>query len=145
MAPKGQYKRKRRAKFSRYKRYGRRTRKTWNVVKDYVMPTLGFLKGMINTESKAINSGLINTAPSTTATITYLTGVAQGDDYTARNGRSVRYKSLFCRGWYAINASSTQTVVRTIIFIDKFNQGSAPAASDLLQDPSPPCRFFYGC
>lgn len=94
------------------------------------------LKGIINSEKKFFDTN-ITSAITSTATVTSLAAIAQGDDVSGRNGRSILCKSVQIRGTYASHASATASRVRIIIFSDRQNQGSTPAATDILVSESP--------
>ena len=101
------------------------------------------LKGIVNSEKKTYDASFPS-PQSSTATVTPLTGIAQGDDYNAREGRSILLKSIQVQGNIGQNNSATATLYRWIVFIDNDNTGSAPTAAQLgitsvnsLRDPNP--------
>jgi len=68
-----------------------------------------------------------------TGTITLLNGIAEGDDFTNRNGRSVRLLSLQLRGFAtATIATGLAQLGRVILFWDNATIGVIPAISDVL-------------
>lgn len=89
------------------------------------------LKSLINVEHK-FKSILGNTSVNSSGTVLSLCHTSQGDDHTARNGRSVKCASLFMRGTVTVNASANGTFVRQIIFIDKQSSGVLPTIAQLL-------------
>lgn len=93
------------------------------------LSTANYVKGLVNVEHKYFDSS-VSSPISTTATLTHLTPISQGDGPSSRDGNSVRLKSLFARDNIAINASATTSFCRLIYFIWK--DDDAPAASDLL-------------
>jgi len=82
-------------------------------------------------EFKVIDS-VGSTTVSTTGTLTLLNGLAEGDSATTRDGRQVLFKSiqLFLRG--TMNGSATNTTIRSIIFMDKQPNETAPTMASLL-------------
>lgn len=93
------------------------------------LSTANYVKGLVNVERKYFDSS-VSTAISTTATLTHLSPLSQGDGASSRDGNSVRIKSLFARDNLAINPSATTSFVRLIYFIWK--DDDAPVAGDLL-------------
>lgn len=73
--------------------------------------------------------------PGTSGTITLLNGVAIGDDYTDREGRQVKMKSVHVRGYVRANAA-TPTVggflTRLLLVWDNATNGAAPTVGDIL-------------
>lgn len=68
----------------------------------------------------------------TTPTLTYLSGIAQGDTSITRDGASVKLKSFHFKMSARANVSSAQPRVRCILFVDTRSQGVVPAAADLV-------------
>ncbi|MGN7614506.1 hypothetical protein ACQZV8_20750 [Magnetococcales bacterium HHB-1] len=102
-----------------------------------ILKDLRFLKSVINVEHKFVDKDLAGAVSSTTGSITPLSNLAQGDDYNARNGRSIKLSSLHVRGTVNANASATTTKVRLIIFNDRVSNGSTPAITDVLASSDP--------
>lgn len=95
---------------------------------------LSFVKGaasLINAEIKHVDVSQ-SYSISTTATLAYLSGIAQGDGNTSRDGNSVKLKGGIIRLFIARNASATLSRVRIITFCDTRNQGTAPTATDVV-------------
>lgn len=90
-----------------------------------------YMKGMINCEKKYADiaySGGIDY----NGAINLITNIAQGSDVGNRDGNSILVRSLnFKQVWRIVG--TTDTNVRTIIFLDTQNTGSAPTVSDVLQ------------
>ncbi|AUM61747.1 capsid [uncultured virus] len=82
-------------------------------------------------EFKVVDS-VGSTAVSTTATLTLLNGLAEGDSATTRDGRQVLFKSLQLYERGTLHASATNTTIRSIIFLDKQPNETAPTAAALL-------------
>lgn len=91
-----------------------------------------FMKGMINSE-RQYSDVAIDTQFSTTAALTLLNSMAEGDDVSDRKGNSVLHKYLSIKGTITMSGSATYTSVRIIYFIDLSGQGSTPSATDLLE------------
>lgn len=92
---------------------------------------VSMLKGLVNTEFKYLDT---SAAPTTnnTGTFVLLNGLQKGDDVNNRDGRSIRIKSLEHRLFLQHNSSSTDSMVRVILFIDKQPNGAAPSSGSVL-------------
>lgn len=89
------------------------------------------LKNLINVEFKkhdVYNSVNVNN----TGSFVLLNGLSNGDDYNDRDGRQVRFKSIQVQTRTLLNPSSTNTVFRMILFIDKQANAGSPAVTELL-------------
>jgi len=90
------------------------------------------VKSLVNSEkhtySKVVSAGTITS----TGSMQELSNIAQGDEYTNRQGRSVLCKSLELNGWMVQNASATTTILRIIIFRDNNADGSTPVSTEVL-------------
>ena len=131
------YYRGRRRYYRGRRRYGRRrmaraASPTYGQIFSKVVKDVGYLKGLVNSEFKVHNtSNNINALD--TGTVRQLTTISQGDDYSQRDGRQVRLKSLALSGQIDWNASATgPQTVRVIIFGAKNIDGTLPSLSDLL-------------
>jgi len=94
---------------------------------------LTVLKGasnLLNAEIKHLDLTTSDT-PNQTATVTYLSGIAQGDTNLTRDGNSVKLKGGLIKTVYVIHASATASRIRHIIFVDLRNRSAAPTASDV--------------
>jgi len=90
--------------------------------------------GMVNVEYK-VNETFGNVSPgSITPTIQLMNGIATGDDYTNRDGRQVRIKSLQTHIRFLINPASTTGIAmfRWMLFIDKQPDVGVPLLPDVL-------------
>lgn len=125
----------------RKRQYGRKYKKGFKRSGGFSNMTVGqlakkaysgvrMLKGIVNSEKKSFDSALPN-PQSSTATITGLSNIAQGDDYNAREGRSILVKSLEYEGTIRMNSSATDTLYRLVLFIDHDNTGTAPTAAQV--------------
>jgi len=90
---------------------------------------VGKLKNLINVEFKALDT-TVTVSPSTTFSRYVLNAASQGDDYNARDGRQVRWKSIQING--TLEHKGTDAIVRGLLVIDtQPNQGLA-ALTDIL-------------
>lgn len=90
-----------------------------------------YLKGIINAEHKYLDttiSGNISYAGS----VTQLSSIPQGDTAVTRDGNSVKCNFVSLKGTITQHSSAINTFVRMILFVDKFNQGTAPTVTDVL-------------
>jgi len=127
----------------RGRRYGRRRRggvprnlnTAWQLAKS-AWAGVKMIKGIVNSEKKSYTNSL-STTLSTTPSLVAISGIAQGDDFTAREGRSILAKSCQLTGYHTASTAAATTVVRYIIFIDNDNSGSAPTALQLMGSATP--------
>jgi len=75
-------------------------------------------------------------SPSTTATITQINSVAQGDGADDRSGNVIFANSVMIRGH--VDVADTTNYVRVLLFVDGNSNGTAPTASNILQVASDP-------
>lgn len=74
-------------------------------------------------------------AGSATATLKLLNGVAQGTTAITRLGRKIVMKSLYINGVVYVAPTSTgATPVRVLVVYDKQSNGTAPVATDVVQE-----------
>lgn len=90
-----------------------------------------FVKNVVNAEKNYLDTD-ITANYSTTATVTDLTSMAEGDDQGTRQGRSILAKSVFMRGYLNMSSAATATSVRVMLVMDTMNQGDAPAYTDIV-------------
>lgn len=90
-----------------------------------------FVAGMVNAEKNYFDSN-DSTSPTYNGTLYKVLDMAQGTDVLQRIGNSILVKSIYLNASCAINASATKSLVRIVIFVDKMNQGSDPAVSDII-------------
>lgn len=95
--------------------------------------TAMYLKGLINVEKKFFDTNNTATDVINTGVIEQLTNIAEGSDYNNRTGRSVKATSNWIQLEFRQHASATQTHLRYLIVIDKENQGTTPAVTDVLK------------
>ncbi len=115
-------------------RRSRRQRKRPNirqVARDVERIKKGFL-GEDNFKDTALSL-----TPGTTGTIQLLSGIAQGDDVTSRQGNKIKVKSLKFR-INVIKGVATTDVIRLIIFKDMQQFGVVPTAVQLVEADGDP-------
>lgn len=88
---------------------------------------------LMNVEVKH-SDGTWSTAVSSTTSLHLMTGVAQGDGNTTRDGNSIKLMGGRVSIVYQMNASATASVVRTMIVVDTRNAGSDPTSSHIFDD-----------
>ncbi len=92
------------------------------------------LKKLINVEFKFHDVQITATAVSTTATISQLTNIPQGDTDITRDGAQVKVTRLNLKYLLASHASAANTAVRLMLVLDKQTNGAIYAIADLLAD-----------
>lgn len=92
---------------------------------------ISYLKGLVNSEVLKSET-TISTTAGTTAVVTHLTGVAQGDTVSGRTGNSIYVRKCIARflfEWQAL----TPTGVRLMLVLDKQQVGdTSPSVTDIL-------------
>lgn len=100
---------------------------------------VNILKNMINVEYKVMEASPALALISNTPTLQLCNGTARGDDYTQRNGRSVKWTSIFSRKTFQSNALATLPhTVRYILFWYKDPSGVAPTPLQMFGTATPP-------
>jgi hypothetical protein len=89
------------------------------------------LKGFFNTETKFVDQQLSGSA-SSTAQVLLLSGIAQGDTGSTRDGNSVKLVGGAVRIGCLQHTSATTTRVRVMIVADTRNQGGDPTPADIV-------------
>lgn len=128
----------RRKKFYRKKRYVKKApgrMATYGAAASQLWKDVQSIKGLINTEWKLVEASA-TTAPQTSGYFTLLNGIAQGDDYTQRQGRSVLLKSLEMKHYMNSNSGAVKEIIRCICFIDREPAGVAPTVAQVLDQTS---------
>jgi len=97
---------------------------------------LNEIRKYINIETKVLDFDIPTQAVSTTATVTYSSGIAQGTDIGGRVGDSIKVQHLEFLGRVVINSAATFSCIRILLVRDMANAGAAPAASDILETVS---------
>lgn len=94
-----------------------------------------YVASLVNVETKIMDTGALsiaNTAFTSTGTVVYLSGCAQGTDYNNRIGNSIKAEYLNLNMDVEVG-STNLTTTRLIIFKDRENRQSAPAVTDVLE------------
>ncbi len=94
-----------------------------------------YLKSIVNVEKKIIDSAITNT-PDNAGDIQNLCLVAQGDDYTNRDGRRIKLQKMSLRLRMVPHVDSTKTSLRCILFKTRNDQAAAPTVTEVLEDVS---------
>lgn len=101
---------------------------------------------IINSEKKYNNVSL-STAPDTTAAVTCLSNMAQGDTELLRHGNTIKVDSLQLKGVVYMdpaNATTAGEVVRVLLVEDhNNNNGTAPVITDILESNSVTALFNH--
>lgn len=128
---------RRRRRYNR--RRGRRVRapNKWAWYAKMAWKGLKMVKGLINVEKHYTDTS-ISLSTTTAGALTLLTGIAQGDDVSNRQGNSVLAKTLY--GRLLIYRDATNAIptnyVRVMLIKDLQNQGTNPTVTDILQSAS---------
>jgi len=110
------------------------------------LATRGFRFPVTGTEKKFFDIAAGNLNVSTTASINLLCVPQLGTDYTNRIGRKILIKSLYIRGYVSTEAANSgfanslsvpTQLIRMIVLADMQPNGSAPAATDILNTSDP--------
>lgn len=94
------------------------------------------IRKLINIETKVFDLDTGSASVSTTPTITYASGVAQGTDIGGRVGDSIKVQQLSFIGRVAMNSSATFSCIRVMLIRDMENAGAAPASADIFETVS---------
>lgn len=108
-----------------------------------IAKTLGGVIAAINTEHKFHDADTTDSFYNADPVFMQLNGIAQGDDYTNRIGRSIRAINLTLRWTTTMNASTVDESYRMLIVCDKMldpDDGETPSqiVTKLLQDTTNP-------
>lgn len=101
----------------------------------YALSQVWKLKGLVNSEMYKYDLVNNSLSPSTTGTVTHLTGVSQGDGDGNRTGNSIFARSLNIKGYVQRNAAGSSTqIIKIALVMDKQQVGdSAPTWSDIYE------------
>ncbi len=94
-----------------------------------------YLKSIVNVEFKNHDTN-VQEVISTTASITQLTNIAQGDTTVTRDGSSCKIVSLMLNYFITMHASAIESIMRVIVVHDRQTNQAIYAAADLLHDTS---------
>lgn len=85
-------------------------------------------------EKKTIDVDSATYAADTTGTVTLLSEVATGTDFTDRIGRKINMKSVYVRGFLSpVDTTTSFCLSRLLIVYDNQPNGAAPAITDILK------------
>jgi hypothetical protein len=88
---------------------------------------------VFNVEEKMLDIVLAATNITSSANISCLTLIAQGNDYNNRNGLSIRVRNICLTVSAVANTTAKVNFLRIIVLQDWENQGVAPTMADLLE------------
>lgn len=92
-----------------------------------------YLKSLVNVEFKYDDTTVSGGNVDNNGTVTYISGIQQGDAGTQRDGNQVKVVSLQLRGEVSQNPSATDTTLRTMIVCDtKPRSGVGISITDVL-------------
>lgn len=91
------------------------------------------VKSLMNIEYKVHERDVATTASTTAGSVVGLSLIAEGDDNTDRNGRSVRAKSLdiHCSFKHNVSGVAGPQWIRFVIFMDMHGDGTTPDITDV--------------
>lgn len=88
------------------------------------------LKKLINVEYKSLRTAW-TADPSTTGAVLSLSALAQGDDFSDRQGRKIKLFSIRHTGRVSLHASATNTFGRFAVIRDNLGSTTAPTIADV--------------
>jgi len=91
-----------------------------------------YLRTLVNSETHKLDTSTSGNV-TTTATITHITAIAQGDGINQRTGNSILVNYIYMRTQIVLNASATTSMFRLLLIRDLQQVGdTAPALLDVL-------------
>lgn len=90
------------------------------------------IRKLINVEQKFSETSGTHT-PNQSGSVTYLSGISQGDDVINREGNSIKVQHMRLKYFCGINSSNTGCAVRVLLVRDLQNQGATIVANDVLE------------
>jgi len=123
----GGFRRKRKQK--RYRNYN--SNFTYGQVLDKVTSDVARLKGLINVEFKSVDT-INDLTVTSTNSIVLINALVVGDDFSNRDGRKVRFKSVEITLNIVQNATPINTFMRIMVVIDKQPNEILLVITDLL-------------
>jgi hypothetical protein len=112
---------------------GRYAGDAWSLAKRTAVG-LNEIRKLINVEEKILDSNLSTTTISYSGLVSSISTFAQGLDYNARIGDSIKLQHIRVSIYAQVAAGSLSSALRIIILRDLFQQGTAPTASQILQN-----------
>ena len=92
---------------------------------------LQYIRKLINIETKVLDTSNGASIPNT-GTVSIVSQIAQGLDYTNRVGDSIKIQAMEFKFRWTIGASATNTFARVICFRDLDGYGTVPVTTDVL-------------
>lgn len=97
-----------------------------------------FLASVINVEHKFKDTVFPRAAVYSTPSVSFISGLAQGDTQNNRNGDSVKLSSVNLRGLITVGSSAVTRNVRIMLINEKVSDGAVPTLSDVLDNSTLP-------
>lgn len=135
------YKRKPQSRWSTYGKAAAQLGKDLGTAYSWIGAATGF-----NTERKLIDTGTVTINVSNAPSPIVLAAPPRGDDYTQRNGRSIKLTSTYMKGLVKINPASTANqFVRIVIGVclQPNGTGTNPSAITLFGTATPAITAMY--
>lgn len=90
---------------------------------------------MVDVEYKNLDTRTTLTAVTTAGGVVLLNDIDQGNDSNNREGRQVKAKQVYIKGYCVGSTNTNDNMMRVMLVLDCDNQGSNPAVSDILTVP----------
>lgn len=121
-----------------YRRRGAARGKIYGAAAGQLWKDVKMLKSMINVEYKVNEASTIAGSAGNTPNVLTLTNLIQGTDYNQRNGRSVKWTSIYSRlNFVAAAGAVAPSTVRCILFWCKDPSGVAPTPLQMFGSATP--------
>lgn len=96
-----------------------------------------YLRTLVNSEMQKLDIGPTSASISSTPTVIHITAIPQDDSVSGRTGNSILLSYVFIRGFLAVNASATSTLMRVLLVQDTQQIGdTTPGYTDVLNSSS---------
>lgn len=122
----GRYQRRSSQRYGYFGQFGNQASSAYNMARR----ALSFL----NPEFKFLDTTVTAQAISTTANITQLTNLAQGDTDITRDGAQIRITAIRCSGFMVVDPTAVNSFVRVMLVLDKQTNGAIYTTAALLAD-----------
>jgi len=121
-----------------YARRGARRGKIYGAAAGQLWKDVKMLKSIVNVEYKVAEQSTVGGAVGNTPNVLTLNALQRGDDYNQRNGRSVKWTSLYSRMTFTANSTATAPVyVRAVLFWAKDPDAVAPTPTQMFGVATP--------
>lgn len=121
-----------------YRRRGARRGKIYGAAAGQLWKDVKLLKSMVNVEYKVQDTNQPLATVNQTPTVTLFNALQRGDDYNQRNGRSVKWTSIYQRITAQSSATATSPhYIRYILFWYKDASGVAPTPLQMFGAAAP--------